>query len=200
MNCEIVDVEQNSEQWLDLRRGVITASKVNGLILKSGKLSDAQIESTAREIVSEEVSPDESMFSTYWTERGHEYEQDAIDIISSVAEKNFYFPGFAINKDKNIGCSPDALAKDHSCGAEVKCPKLTTQLKYLDAGELPREYLCQVHFSMYVTGIKVWFFCSYYPGAKPLVLKIEADTQMFKMFDDLVEKLQQRINYYKTFI
>jgi hypothetical protein len=48
-----------------------------------------------------------------------------------------------------------------------------THVDYLLAGELPAKYKPQVHFSMAVTGIRAWFFMSYFPGLNPLILKVQ---------------------------
>jgi hypothetical protein len=42
-------------------------------------------------------------------------------------------------------------------------------------GELPAKYRPQVHFSMAITGIQTWFFMSYFPGLRPLILPVHWD-------------------------
>jgi hypothetical protein len=50
-------------------------------------------------------------------------------------------------------------------------------------GELPAKYRPQVHFSMAITGIQTWFFMSYFPGLRPLILPVH--------WDDYTDKIRE---------
>ena len=96
-------------------------------------------------------------------------------------------------------CSPDGLTSDGS-GLELKNPMAHTQVKYIDEDRIPLEYVKQVQYSMWITGYEYWWFFSYHPKLKPLLLKvqrdedyiktIESETKKFiKELDELVEKM-----------
>jgi len=60
-------------------------------------------------------------------------------------------------------------------GLEIKCPLVDTHVDYLLDGELPAKYRPQVHFSMAITGICTWYFMSFFPDLKPLILPVQWD-------------------------
>jgi predicted phage-related endonuclease len=82
-------------------------------------------------------------------------------------------------------CSPDGLLD--GTGLEIKCPSLPVAVEYLDKGVLPTEYKVQVQGSMMVTGFNSWWFISYYPGLKPLILEIQRDDKFCEMIKNSVE-------------
>lgn len=90
--------------------------------------------------------------------------------------------GFITSDDGRCGCSPDGLIGDDG-GLELKCPLLKTHIRYILEGELPEEYVTQVHGSLYVSGRKWWRFMSYYRNAPPFVLTIERDEAIMQKID-----------------
>jgi len=76
-----------------------------------------------------------------------------------------------------LACSPDGMMMigDVIHGLEIKCPNVDTHVDYLLDGELPAKYRPQVHFSMAITGIQTWYFMSFFPGLKPLILPVTWD-------------------------
>ena len=44
---------------------------------------------------------------------------------------------------------------------ELKCPKSTTHVRYVEAGELPADYRLQVTHNLWVTGAQWCDFCSF---------------------------------------
>ena len=49
--------------------------------------------------------------------------------------------------------------------------------------KMPTIYIQQVQGSMYVTGRMWWDFVSYYPGMKPLIVRIARDNLFMKMLE-----------------
>jgi hypothetical protein len=63
------------------------------------------------------------------------------------------------------------------------------------SGVIPAKYKPQVHFSMAITGIRKWYFMSYYPGLNPLIVLVEWDDYTDKMRAaalDVAAKYQQQ--------
>ena len=106
--------------------------------------------------------------------------------------------GFVTTDDDRIGCSPDGLIGEDG-GLELKCPQPNTHLQYLLAGVVPKQYLAQVHGSMFVTGRKWWYFLSYSRSFPPLLIKVERDEKViaaisaavYSFVADLDEKFAQ---------
>lgn len=122
------------------------------------------------------------------TEWGHEYEDHARQIFGfhvgvPCQEVTFIYG----DESMRYGCSPDGIADDQS-GCEIKCP-WTTQvyLDFLLNGEIKPEYIDQVQFSMFVTGLPYWHFCSFDPRMKSSgfhAVTIERDESKMRQFED----------------
>jgi hypothetical protein len=94
-----------------------------------------------------------------------------------------------LDERKTIACSPDGLIKSNGTyikGLEIKCPKLSTQIRRVRENVLPKEYILQVQGSMWVTGLKEWDFISWHPNYKPLILTVKRD-------EALIEKLSKAV-------
>ncbi len=169
-------IEQGSDDWLALRRGVITASTISRLITGTGKpanndTSRAQLLQLLAERITGESEPG---FYNEDMARGHLLEPLARDIYAeryghlygAVAECGFVTADF---DSTTIGYSPDGLVGDDG-QIEIKSPRHRNHLKALIANEVPPEYVAQVQTGLAVTG-RIWCdFVSYSPGL-PLFVK-----------------------------
>jgi len=171
---------QGSEEWLQARKGRATASEAKNIITPTGKLSKSAI-GYMRRLARECVIDDPMVFQgNRWTEWGNEFESEARLHFNDAMQLDAQEVGFCVNKENPyLGCSPDGLIQDadgnYIAGLEIKCPTVDTHVEYLMDGILPSEYAVQVHWSMMVTGIPVWYFISYFPSLNSLILKVEAD-------------------------
>jgi hypothetical protein len=101
-------------------------------------------------------------------------------------------PFIYANADMRYGCSPDGIADEQS-GVEIKCPFTTkVYLDFLLNEEIKPEYIDQVQFSMFVTGLPYWHFANYDPRMKVKsfhVVTIERDEAKMKTFEDAVGQM-----------
>ena len=126
----------------------------------------------------------------YWTRRGTDMEPEAVAAYERKTCHTVTAVGLCIHDSGHFGASPDGLIYSNysrlcgnvmvtdttvSHGLEIKCPEGKTHLKYLRAGTVPDEYLCQVHCQLAVTGCQFWDFFSYHPNLPPLLVRIERD-------------------------
>ena len=100
---------------------------------------------------------------------------------------------------KKYGASPDGLVGEIG-GLEIKCPTMAVHVDYLLRGELPTTYLQQVQGSLLVSDRQWWDFVSYYPGLKPLIIRVERDEEFLKklkselqIFCEKLEEVYQKI-------
>lgn len=160
----VYDLEQGSDEWLISRCGVITASRAHDII-KPGRTKGSYSEARKTymlELIAQVATgrlPEQSQFKqAAW---GHENEP--------LAREAYEARDFAcvntcglIYKDESMRCgiSPDGIMEDR--GLEIKNP-FTTQvhLDTLLSGVIKPEYLTQCQYSMWVTGLDRWDFCSY---------------------------------------
>lgn len=82
--------------------------------------------------------------------------------------------GCCFTDDERFCASPDGLI-DPDEGLELKCPGNKAHALWLLAGGLPNEHKQQVHGNLWVTGRKRWWFMSYSPPLKPLLVAVNRD-------------------------
>jgi putative phage-type endonuclease len=160
------DIEQGSDEWLALRRGVITASTIGKLITATGKPASNDTSRTQLlQLLAERITGEsEASFYNDDMARGHLLEPLARAIYAEhfapVQECGFVTREF---DGVTIGYSPDGLVGEDGL-IEVKSPRQKTHLKSLLTDEVPTEYLPQVMTGLAVTG-RIWCdFISYAPG------------------------------------
>jgi len=187
-DCEIFTCPQRSDEWFDLRKGVLTASTVGAWLLKSDKTSGKARENAICKIVSGAAGGWEpSSFENEAMKRGTELEEEAVKDFEKATGKEVQEVGFCKSIHGRFGCSPDGLIVGESSGLEGKAPIGSTHIKYRRAGILPDEYRFQVHMSMAVTGASDWHFQSYHPGLAPLRVIVERDDFTEQVFAALKE-------------
>lgn len=174
-------VEQRSKEWIALRRGRPTASRLKDIMTPVKR----EYSKTARLYIAELIAACfdtdvegmiEDRLSTYWVRRGVELEPLAKTELAKALGTEVHDVGFCLHDGGLFGCSPDGMVKENGVwvkGGEFKCPAPKTHVQWVMEGGIPSEYLCQVHGSMVITGLKQWEFLSYCPGMKPLHVTAE---------------------------
>lgn len=181
------DIEQGSDAWHTCRIGNPGASGFSNIITSTGKTSTSRqkyLYKLAGEVITQQKP---QTYKSAAMQRGNELEPEAREVFEfvhgPVQQCGLVYPDHST--DYHI--SPDGLMPEKSEGLEIKCPELQTAVEYLDKGKLPTTYKIQVQGSLMVTGYKAWWFVSYYPGLKPLILKIERDEALIEKVRDAVE-------------
>lgn len=191
------DVDQNSPEWLELRKGKFTASTFKDLFMKETTqgYQDAIYKVAFERLTNE--SPEN--FSNEWMQRGHELESEArrwyeLETFNKVHNGGFF------EYNSWIGASPDGLIGDDGL-IEIKCPKYSTMMDYLIKKELPKAYYYQVHGQLLVTDRQWCDFVAYHPSLPKLILRIERDKEVDKeIFEKLfkaIKEVEQIINKLK---
>jgi len=160
------DVEQNTDDWLDLRVGNITGSAVKEVMANYGKDFGEPAKKRAISLAREQVTGKRSIISTYSNahmERGHEQEPIARRLYE---EQNFVtVTNGGFFEDDGLGCSPDGLVFDDGL-IEIKSVIDTTHYKTILKGGFDSAYKWQIYFNLMVTG-REWIdfvsYCADYP-------------------------------------
>jgi hypothetical protein len=174
------NVKQGTAEWNALRLGVPTASEFDQIITPEWKIRTGQMPETYlyRKLCEHLLgySPKQD-FCGYEMDQGAILEGEARPYYAFTYDVQIQTPGFCTTDDGRIGCSPDGLIGEDG-GLEIKCPQPERALKYLLRGEVPPEYLAQVHGSMLVTGRPWWVFMSYSRQFPPFVVRVERDPKI----------------------
>lgn len=181
---------QGSDEWRLMRLGVITASRAGDVIAtgRGGKGTGQARESYMLELIAEIATaqtPEQGGFKQ--TEWGHEYESKALGIYEFMTDTEMQTIPFIYGDDSmRYGCSPDAI------GLEIKSPYTTSvYLDFLLNGKIKPEYVDQVQFCMFVTGLPSWDFANYDPRMKANgfhFVTIERDEAKMKTFADALQQ------------
>ena len=206
-----LDCRQQSKEWFAARLGCVTSSRVADAIkFLSRKTKDKQVgeESAGREKLRLELlgeilreKPSEHYVSK-WMEDGKENEplaRTAYELERDVVVEQI---GFVFHpKIKMAGASPDGLVGDSGL-IEFKCPKLSTHLRYIINGVIPKDYLPQMYWQMACCdGERAWNeFVSYVPDKdlpKELRLwigpRLHYDAEIIGQMESGVEKLNAEV-------
>lgn len=162
---EVVQCEQNTPEWEQARCGRVTGSCASIIMMKdlpsggepAGK-ADYRLQLAVERLTG---VPQLDDFQNRHTRRGHEEEPMARIAVEQRHSIMFHESGFLRHTGKMIGVSLDGHTKNFSAMLELKCPKSTTHMGYLQAGKLPAAYRWQVVHGLYVSGAERCLFASY---------------------------------------
>jgi len=186
----IKDIEQGSDEWLQLRLGVATASNFDKIITTTGKQS-ATLEKYALKLATDlMLSSPEPSYKNDIMERGNEleplarqaYQEETFSIVEEIA---------MFKSDcGNFGYSPDGLVGEDGL-IEIKCPLATTHFQYIIDNKAPIDYWQQLQGGLWVSGRKYIDFVSYHPNFKTkqlFVKRVERDEDYIAKLAELANK------------
>jgi putative phage-type endonuclease len=160
----IESCEQGSEEWLSLRLGKITASRVKDVLTKGRGTSPSKTaESYMMELIAEILTGNSKPFFENDAMRwGTETEPQARAMYAVnndfVDVKEVAF----VEHNEQIGISPDGLVGDDGL-LEIKCPNTTTQLKRALSDDYSSDYKAQIQMQLWVTEREWCDFLSFDP-------------------------------------
>lgn len=155
------DIEQNTDEWLNMRMGKVTGSSIGKIMANYGKAFGEPAKKLAVTIAREQVTGKRSMAEQYSNvnmERGHEQEP-----IARANYEDLYFidvdnGGFFDNGV--TGCSPDGLVRSDGV-IEIKSVIDSTHYANISRESYDPSYKWQLIFNLKETG-RTWIdFVSY---------------------------------------
>jgi predicted phage-related endonuclease len=197
------DLIQGSPEWIDARRGILTASEMKHIITPA-KLAYAQNDKERAhlfELAAQRITGYvEPHYISSDMLRGMDDELDAKryyeDNYERVTDMGF------ITNDKFgfvLGYSPDGLVGDDGL-IECKGRRARFQLETILSGVIPSEYLIQVQTGLLVSERKWCDFISFCGGLPMLTLRIDADSRIQEAIvaaaTTFHEKLDAQLKYY----
>lgn len=194
MTLQIHDVEQGSEQWVELRRGMLTASVLGQLITpKTVKVAaNDKTRAIAYELVAERITGIvEDRYVSRDMMAGHFIEPLACDYYSE-----HHAPvtqcGFITNQisGHTVGYSPDSLILDDGL-LEVKLHLPKLHLAIILADEIPAEHVAQCQMGMMVTQRNWIDYLAYCPGWPVFIKRMTPDPQWVDAITEAVETFEE---------
>jgi putative phage-type endonuclease len=180
---KVFTCDQGSEEWIKLRTGIPTSSEFDNIITAKGGISKSR-EKYLYKIAAERITKtSEETYQSDAMAKGKLMEAEARNYYTFAKKIKVTQVGFILQEHPGYGCSPDGI-----CGKpgalEIKCPLGSTHARYLDYNKLPIDYYVQVQGQLLVMGKEWCDFISYFPGMKPLIVRVKPN----KMFQYKLKK------------
>lgn len=182
----ILNLEQGSNEWLSARAMLITASECHKAI--SGKTTATRatyMNEKIAFIATGEIGESFDNKAMEWGRAQEPVARAAYEFSKNVTVKEV---GLVVSENKRCGASPDGIIEATNSGLEIKAPfNSKNHIEFLLMDKIKSEYIYQVQFSLWVTGLDAWDFASFDPRMKKNLLKyhaIEKDEKLFERFDN----------------
>ena len=177
------ELEQGSPEWLEARRGVITASSFAKII--TTKTRQPADNATSRRYLAALLA--ERL--TGQLEQSYQSEDMVRGSIEEPYARQIYADrkapveecGFITNRrhGATLGYSPDGLVGRRGL-IEIKRPRQENQIARILSGEIPEEYFWQIHVGLAVSGRHWCDFCSYCPGLPMMIERVHRDPEIIE--------------------
>lgn len=182
--------KQGTDEWLEERKGIPTASEFAPFMVQSTKAATAARRKYIAEKLTDGMEGDDFEREAYekasaylekdpWIRRGKELEPIAREKLSSILGFEIIETGLIFHDSNLFAGSPDGLVvinDEWSAGVEIKCHNRKRHLADLLAGTLPDDHKYQVHGSMVVTGLRQWHYFGFHPALPYLHLTVDWDS------------------------
>lgn len=195
----VVRAEQRSPEWFEARLSRVTGSMAANVFDKTKKGErTAGWKKYQDQLLAEAltgISADD-VYVTFEMQRGVELEPIARRAVAKRLGVQIRETGFLAHTSLRAGSSLDGDIDDFRAVVELKCPKTTTHLNYIEGKTLPDDYQGQVLHNLYVSQAESLFFGSFDDRLPPhlqlFLVEVKAKDMPLEEYDrDLREFLQQ---------
>ncbi len=178
-----LDVEQGTDEWLDARLGVATASQFGRILTPKTRKLSAGMKSYVAENLAEWVSGQRvDGINSDAVMRGTALEPDAVNCYEFEYSVDTTTVGLVMLDDEGlVGASPDRLVGDDGL-LEIKCPMLKGFMAYQVMDEPEREHISQIQGQLFVTGRKWCDLMIYNPDLPPIYRRVYPDPAWVEAF------------------
>lgn len=200
----LIQCAQGSDEWLQARAGVITASmfKVARERLKSGKNAGDFTQAAKKyafTLAIERISgkPLNEGFETWQMKRGHELEPMARARHEEEAGVIVETAGFVTTDDSCFGASADGLIGNDG-GSEYKALVSPDSLMPVLLDDDIAEYMDQIQGCMWITGRKWWHYGLYCPALADI--KLDLYWKHIARDDDYIEAMERDLIAFRALV
>lgn len=194
---EIIDCEQNSDEWTRARMGIPTASMFATVLAKgkdggASKTRQTYLHKLAGEIITGE--PSENYYNAHM-ERGHVMESEARDLYCFVHDAPLARVGFV--KRGLCGCSPDSLIGDDGI-LQIKTAFPHILIEHILADKFPPEHMAQCQGELFVTDRQWLDIAIYWPKMPLFVKRIKRDEDYIAKLVHAIDDFNYELNVIVT--
>lgn len=197
------DLVQGSDEWLEARRGILTASEMK-LIITPSNLKPAmndKVRAHMYELLAQRVSGFiEPVYIGLNAERGHADEVWArVEYSKNYAETSDM--GFIVNDEWGfkIGYSPDFMVGEDGlgeCKSRLQKYQVQTIIEHVATGSatIPNEYLIQCQTGLLVSKRSWLDFLSYCGGLPMVVIRVYPDDEVQNAIIDAAGQFERKLS------
>lgn len=195
-----VDIDQNTDEWLDLRAGKVTGSSIGKVMANYGKAFGDPAKKLAAKLALERVTGkrvEENNFTNSHMERGHEQEPIARRKYEEREFVEVLNGGFFDNN--KTGSSPDGRVSPDGI-IEIKCVIYHVHLSVIKRNSYDPKYKWQYFFNIREAGAD-WLdfisYCSDFPKHNDLaVFRVEKKdiSKELEMIESRLEQFEKLIS------
>lgn len=195
----IEGVEQGSQEWLDMRLGKVTASRVKDIMTKGrgvsvSKTSESYMFELLSEILTGKTKPFFENDAMRWGTETEPQARAMYELLNNVEVKEVAF----IELNDRIGVSPDGLVGQEGL-IEIKCPTTITQLKRALSVSYSEDYKEQIQMQLWISGRDWCDFVSFDPRlsieASYLCERVYRDEECIKEMSEKVAAFIESLEY-----
>lgn len=190
---EIIDCEQNSPQWNEARRGVVTASEF-ATVMANGKGGAESVTrrkylyKLAGEIITGELA---ETYNNAILERGHTMEGEARDAYAFMRDADPQLVGFVRNG--RVGGSPDAFVGDDGI-LELKTKQPSVLIETLLRDGFPPEHKAQCQGLLLVCEREWIDLAAYWPKMPLYVCRATRDHSYIAQLRDALDRFHDDLD------
>ena len=191
------DLEQGTDEWLEARLGVITASRVKDLLTGTFKLSkDKKIRMFAFELASQRINMRiEDSFCSFDMERGIIEEELAREMYQKKMGVDVQDCGFIVNNSLgfDFGYSPDGLV---GCDGlvEIKSRQAKFQVQTFFHDEVPAEYMLQCQTGIWASEREWCDFVQFSNGMPLYVKRVKPQFELIEVAQEAISLFEESIS------
>lgn len=170
----VLDCEQGSQEWLEARMGIPTASRFSRILTPKTRKLSAQRERLKHELLAESyLGYPIEWEPTQFMERGTDLEDRARAWYEFDRDVEVREVGFCLRDDGLTGCSPDGLVGDDG-GLEIKCRGAAPHMAAL-LGDDDIADMTQIMGSLWITGREWWDVLAFNPAFPSVRIRVYRD-------------------------
>jgi hypothetical protein len=187
---------QGSQEWIQARLGIPTASSFDRILTPKGKLSE-QSQKYCFELIAERLTGIVSQGPNLAImQRGHDLEEYAASYYEIAYGVETELVGFALDKSGKRGASPDRLVGEKGL-LEVKCPLPATHVSYLILNSVDDAYKPQLQGQLLVCDERDWVdIVSYHPAMPMGVVRVERNEGYQILLREALEEFSHKLEKY----
>lgn len=194
MDCKLVEVKQNSEEWEELRRGRVTASCMRNVMAKK---TTKAYQDYRQQIAMELLGFEDHQADAHWAEHGRQGEPFARGAYCWKLGCEVTPDVFCIHKDYDwLAASPDGLVlPDYERAIEIKCRReLRTWLKKVGdqerLGRIDPTYKAQVQAQIWIMGLPSIDYVEFWQDPEGVSSKMRVKT--VARDEEYIAKMEER--------